>query len=102
MEVPEMEQAINGFDSITASSEFLEREIERLREKARHDEAQALYNAKQEGVQEGFQKGFQKGLQKGISDRNVQIARAMAADGQPVDKIVRYTGLTQKEVEALV
>ena len=47
MEVPEMNQAINAYYSITASDEF--REIERLREKARHDEAQALYHAKNEG-----------------------------------------------------
>lgn len=46
MEVPMMNQAINAYYTITASSEF--REIERLREKARHDEAQALYHAKRE------------------------------------------------------
>ena len=43
MEVPVMSQAINAYYTITASSEF--REKERLRAKARHDEAQALYNA---------------------------------------------------------
>ena len=40
MGVPAMEQAISAYYSITASEEF--REIERMREKARHDEAQAL------------------------------------------------------------
>ena len=38
-------------------------EIERLREKARHDEAQALYHAEQEGIQ------------KGIAERSIEIAR---------------------------
>ena len=38
-----MSQAINAYYTITASSEF--REKERLRAKARHDEAQALYHA---------------------------------------------------------
>lgn len=46
MEVPVMSQAINAYYTITASSEF--REKERLRAKARHDEAQALYNARRE------------------------------------------------------
>ena len=41
-----MSQAINAYYTITASSEF--REKERLRAKARHDEAQALYNARKE------------------------------------------------------
>ena len=45
MGVPAMEQAISAYYSITASEEF--REIERMREKARHDEAQALHNAEQ-------------------------------------------------------
>lgn len=87
MEVPEMEQAINAYYTITASSEF--REIERLRAKARHDEAQALHHAKQEGRREG------------ISERNIEFAKVMIADGEPIDKIVRYTGLTEKEIEAL-
>jgi len=69
----------------TLSSEF--REIERLREKARHDEAQALHHARNEGKQEG------------ISERNVEIAQTMIADGEPVSKIMRYTGLTLEELE---
>ena len=85
LEVPAMNQAINAYYSITASPEF--REVERLREKARHDEAQALYHAKQEGIQQG------------ISDRSIEIARTMLADGESVSKIMRYTGLTQGELE---
>lgn len=75
MEVPVMSQAINAYYTITASSEF--REKERLREKARHDEAQALYNARME------------------------IARNMIADGEPIEKIVRYTGLAKESIENL-
>ena len=80
MEVPVMSQAINAYYTITASSEF--REKERLRAKARHDEAQALYNA----------------------DRNAKIgiARNMIADGESIEKIVRYTGLTKESIEKLV
>ena len=90
-----MEQAINAYYTITASSEF--REAERLREKARHDEAQALYHAKQEGKMEGIQEG----IQRGASERNIEIARTMMADGESVSKIMHYTGLTREEVEHL-
>lgn len=78
-----MSQAINAYYTITASSEF--REKERLRAKARHDEAQALYNARREATIE----------------RNIEIARNMIADGEPVEKIVRYTGLTKESIENL-
>lgn len=87
MEVPEMNQAINAYYSITASSEF--REVERLREKARHDEAQALYHAKQEGKIEGK------------NERNIEIARNALQMKMPVADIAKLTGLTREEVENL-
>ena len=79
MGVPTMNQAINAYYTITASSEF--REIERLREKARHDEAQALYHAKRE--------------------RDVEIARNALQMKMTVADIVKLTGLTCEEVENL-
>lgn len=78
MEVPVMSQAINAYYTITASSEF--REKERLRAKARHDEAQALYNARKE--------------------RDFEIAKRLLRN-RPVDEIVEDTGLTYEEVEYL-
>ncbi len=83
MEVPVMSQAINAYYTISASSEF--REKERLREKAGHDEAQALYNARREAIME----------------RNIEIARNMKEMGMPFDQIFKATGLTQNEIEKL-
>lgn len=71
--VSEMEQAINAYYSITASSKF--REVERLREKARHDEAQALHH------------------------RSLEIAKNCMNIGIPLDQIAQATGLTLKELE---
>ncbi|MDR0220849.1 MAG: Rpn family recombination-promoting nuclease/putative transposase, partial [Lachnospiraceae bacterium] len=44
---PVMEQAISAYNSIVVSPEF--KEYERLRDKARHDEAQAIWNAERRG-----------------------------------------------------
>ena len=82
-----MSQALNDFYTIRASSVF--REKERLRAKARHDEAQALYNARREAKREA------------TIERNIEIARNMIADGEPIEKIVRYTGLTKESIENL-
>lgn len=79
MEVPVMSQAINAYYTITASSEF--REMERLRAKARHDEAQALYNARKE--------------------RDIELAKKLLKRNRPVDEIVEDTELTYEEVEEL-
>lgn len=95
LEVPVMDQAINAYYTITASSEFRERE--RLYEKARHDEAQALHHAKQEGKQEGMQEG----MQKGMLEEKFEIARKMKAVGTPFDQIMQFTDLSYSEVERL-
>ena len=91
MGVPTMEQAINAYYTITASTEF--REVERLREKARHDEAQALHHAKQEGRREG--------RQEGISERNIEIARNLLKMGLPLEQVTIATGLERTEIEDL-
>ena len=91
MGVPTMEQAINAYYTITASPEF--REIERLREKARHDEAQALHHAKLEGIQQG--------IQKGVAERNIEIARNLLKINLPLEQISMATGLTIAEIENL-
>ncbi|MDR2530328.1 MAG: hypothetical protein LBC65_02145 [Oscillospiraceae bacterium] len=49
-----MKQAIGAYRSITATPEF--RELERLRSKARHDEAQALHHAAKVAVAENDEK----------------------------------------------
>ena len=95
MGVPTMEQAINAYYTITASPEF--REIERLREKARHDEAQALYHAEQQGIQ----KGIQQGIQKGAVEEKLEIARNLLKINLPLDQISKVTGLTIAEIENL-
>lgn len=57
-------------------------EIERLREKARHDEAQALHHAKLEGV----------------AERKLEIARNALQMKMEIDDIVKLTGLTREEI----
>ena len=70
-----------------------DREIERLREKARHDEAQALYHAKQQGIQQG--------IQKGAAEEKLEIARNLLKINLPLDQISKVTELTIAEIENL-
>lgn len=86
-----MDQTINAYYTITASSEFRERE--RLYEKARHDEAQALYHAEH--------KGIEKGIEKGIQKKSFEVARDLKALGMPFEQIVKISGLSCAEVESL-
>jgi hypothetical protein len=70
---------IKAYRQITVTPEF--QEAERLREKASHDEAQALYNADHEAL--------------------IRVAKNLLALGMPIEKIIKGTGLTHDEVEGL-
>ena len=77
MDVPEMNQAIDAYYKVTASKEF--QEIERMRERARHDEASALSHAKDEGRAEGLEEGLAKGaFNKTVEALNLSLDQAMA------------------------
>ena len=41
-------------------------------------------------------------IDKGKVDRNKEIAKIMIASGEPFEKIVKYTGITNAEVESLL
>ena len=87
MEVPVMSQAINAYYTITASSEFRERE--RLLDKARHDEAQALHNAEHRGRAEGR------------VETQAEVVQNALKLHLPVGTIRQLTGLSAAEIEEL-
>ena len=78
-----MEKSVNAYYTITAAPEFLE--VERLREKARHDEAQALYHAEQ----------------KGKRAEKFEIAQKMLRRNRPIDEIIEDSGLTHEDIKRL-
>ncbi len=47
------------------------------------------------------QKYIDEGEAKGKAERNIEIAKAMLADGDPIEKVTRLTGLSKKELERL-
>jgi predicted transposase/invertase (TIGR01784 family) len=82
--VPELNQAINAYHSVTASAEF--REIERLREKAEHDEAQALYNAGRKAKALAIAEGKALGKAEGIALGKAEGKALGIAEGKAIGK----------------
>ena len=78
LEVPIVEQAIEAYRSITATPEF--QEMERLRSKARHDEAQALHHARLQEREKWFKE--RENLQSVITDKDMLIAELRARLGE--------------------
>ena len=74
-----MIEAISAYRQITVTPEF--QEAERLRSKARHDEAQALWNLERK--------------------TKLDIAKKLLEMGMTIEKIIEATGLTREEIEGL-
>ncbi len=55
----------------------------------------------EEGFAEGVEKGLEKGVEKGLKKGKIAIASAMKNAGEPLDKIVNYTGLTIDEIKKI-
>ena len=74
-----MSDAIGAFRHVAASKEL--REAERMRSKARHDEAQALRNAER--------------------NKAFEIAKNLLKKQMSIVDIAEVTGLTQEEIESI-
>ncbi len=61
-----MEEAIKAYRHVTATDEF--KEIERLRSRARHNEASALGNARREARAKGKAEGRREGRREGKAE----------------------------------
>ncbi|MCQ2974904.1 MAG: Rpn family recombination-promoting nuclease/putative transposase [Bacteroidales bacterium] len=60
-----------------------------------------IYSAKQEGEEIGIEKGRRQGLEEGKYNQAIQMAKMMKSEGEPLEKIFKYTGLSKDEIEKL-
>ena len=56
---------------------------------------------KAEGLVEGRKEGLIEGRKEGRQEGKLEIARMMLSDGEPMEKIMTYTGLTKQEITQL-
>ena len=74
-----------------------------------HEEAEAaIQKIKKESkrkIEEGEKKGIEKGRQEGKAEgeekRELEIAKQMLEDGEPMEKIKKWTGLSEAKINAL-
>ena len=74
-------------------------EIARLapEEKARYEESLKYYRDLKNVVDTSFEEGREEGRE----EQRTEIARQMKAAGESIEKIMRYTGLSKKDIEKL-
>ena len=60
-----------------------------------------IVNAIRTAEKKKYAEGRAEGRAEGIDSQKMDTARMMLADGEPVAKIMRYTGLSVQQIEAL-
>ena len=111
-----------GFDRLFEEAEIAKFTPQEMREyetskMAYRDIKNSVDTAKREGIAEGMEKGMKErmelgmakgkqeglaeGMGKGMNQRSLDIARNMLADGVDLNLIMKYSGLTQEQIEKL-
>lgn len=83
----------------TITPESIARERERLFEKARHDEAQALHHARQVGFAEGYAESFIAAQGEDTAIVRTKIAKNLLNRNIPISIVTEVTGLSEAEIE---
>ena len=48
-----------------------------------------------------YKRGEDKGMHKGAHDKAIEMAEKMLLSKETIDKIIEYTGLTEKEIKKI-
>jgi predicted transposase/invertase (TIGR01784 family) len=97
---------MKGFE-IAEIANFNEKELAEYEEslKAYRDLKGVIDTSFEEGEKVGLEKGEKVGLEKGEKigfDKGIrEMAKTMKKEGEPIEKISRYTGLSKQEIEKL-
>ena len=60
-----------------------------------------IKNSVDTAKREGIAEGMEKGMELGMNQKALDIARNMLADGVDINLIMKYSGLTQEQIEKL-
>ena len=52
-------------------------------------------------IKEGMEKGLEKGMEKGLEKGKIELAKEMLLDGEPLEKIKKYSKLTEEKIEEI-
>ena len=93
---------LTDFDRLFEEAEIAKFTPQEMREyetskMAYRDIKNSVDTAKREGIAEGMEKG----MELGMNQKALDIARNMLADGVDINLIMKYSGLTQEQIEKL-
>ncbi len=59
---------------------------------------QGLEQGLERGLEQGLEQGLERGLEQGLEQATSKFVRRMLAEGESLEKIMLYTGCTQREI----
>jgi predicted transposase/invertase (TIGR01784 family) len=101
---------LKGFE-IAEIANFDEKELAEYEESLKYyrDLKEVIDTSFEEGEKVGYEKGKKTGYEKGEKvgidigkdEKTREMAKTMKREGEPIEKISRYTGLSKEEIEKL-
>ncbi len=96
---PEIIQAIKTIETMSLSTK--EREYYEASKKVMRDREAVMQTAIEKAKIEGHQEGHQEGIKEGIKEGMEKVAKQMKLEGESIDKIMKFTGLTSEQITKL-
>ena len=87
-----------GFDRLFEEAEIAKFTPQEMRE---YETSKMAYRSIKNSVDTAKREGIAEGMEKGMNQRSLDIARNMLADGVDLNLIMKYSGLTQEQIEKL-
>lgn len=92
-----------GIAKTVSLIEYEKLDAETVRNMKISEEKKAMLSIiENESKQEGIEEGLKKGLEQGRENREIEIAKEMIIDKEPIEKIIKYTKLNKDVVENLI
>lgn len=83
---------------LSVRDDISEKEMEKIAEKISIEGGELVMSVAERLRQEGMEEGIKEGLELGRFKKAKQIAKDMIIEGEPIDKILKYTGLDVKDI----
>ena len=87
-----------GFDRLFEEAEIAKFTPQEMRE---YEFSKMAYRDIKNSIDTAKREGIAEGMEKGMNQKALDIARNMLADGVDLNLIMKYSGLTQEQIEKL-
>ena len=89
---------LTDFDRLFEEAEIAKFTPQEMRE---YETSKMAYRDIKNSVDTAKREGIAEGMEKGMNQKALDIARNMLADGIDINLIMKYSGLTQEQIEKL-